>query len=75
MKITDIPFAQPNHERDYRSYKIQFQAPPNVGIFTWKVQLVSDTFIGEDVTRDITVRDIYLISTFHSLILSNVLFS
>ena len=56
MKITDIPFSQPDSDRDYRSYKIQFQAPQAVGSFTWKVHLVSDTFVGEDVARDITLK-------------------
>ncbi|KAF5388148.1 hypothetical protein D9615_000013 [Tricholomella constricta] len=56
MKITDIPLARPDHERGYRSYKIQFQAPQNVGVFTWKVQLVSDTFIGEDCSWDIALK-------------------
>lgn len=56
MKITDIPLAQPDHERDFRSYKIQFQAPPNVGVFTWKVQLISDSFVGEDSSWDITLK-------------------
>ena len=41
FKITDVPFANPHveHQRDYRSYKIQFQAPQNVGMFTWKVYM------------------------------------
>ncbi|KAG6813182.1 hypothetical protein H0H92_013302 [Tricholoma furcatifolium] len=56
MKITDIPLAQPNHERDYRSYKIQFQAPQSVGVFTWKVQVISDSFVQEDASRDITLK-------------------
>jgi len=57
FKITDVPFANPHaeHQRDYRSYKIQFQAPQNVGMFTWKIYLVSDTFVEEDVTKDIIV--------------------
>ena len=55
MKISDVPFSRPNHTRNYRSYKIQFQAPQGVGMFTWKVQLISDTFVGEDVTWDISV--------------------
>jgi len=57
FKITDVPFANlhAEHQRDYRSYKIQFQAPQNVGMFTWKIYLVSDTFVGEDVTKDIIV--------------------
>ncbi|KAG6816910.1 hypothetical protein H0H87_001863 [Tephrocybe sp. NHM501043] len=56
MKITDIPFARPNHERDYRSYKIQFQAPQNVGVFPWRMQLVSDSFVHEDTSRDVILR-------------------
>ncbi|KAG6915041.1 hypothetical protein DXG01_013771 [Tephrocybe rancida] len=56
MKITDIPFGQPNHERDYRSYKIQFQAPQSVGVFTWKVQVISDSFVHEDASHDITLK-------------------
>lgn len=58
MKISEIPYAETgaDKDRDYRSYKIQFQGPPNTGLFTWKVYLVSDTFVGEEVTRDIAVR-------------------
>lgn len=57
FKVTDVPYSDPDaeHERDYRSYKIQFQAPQNTGMFTWKIYLVSDTFVGEEVTRDIVV--------------------
>jgi len=56
MKITDVPFSRPNEDRNYRSYKMQFQAPQNTGLFTWKVYLVSDTFIGEEVTRAVTLK-------------------
>lgn len=61
FKVTDVPYANPDakHERDYRSYKIQFQAPQNTGMFTWKVYLVSDTFVGEEVTKDIIVRILF----------------
>jgi len=55
VKITDIPLSQPDVDRDYRSYKIQFQGPPNTGLFTWKVYIVSDTFVGEEAFTDITV--------------------
>jgi translocation protein SEC63 len=55
MKITDIPFSRPNEERNYRSYKMQFQAPQSTGLFTWKAYLISDTFVGEEVTKDVTV--------------------
>lgn len=58
MKISEIPYAETgaDKDRDYRSYKIQFQGPPNTGLFTWKVYLVSDTFVGEEVTRDIALK-------------------
>ncbi|KAG5645765.1 hypothetical protein DXG03_005302 [Asterophora parasitica] len=56
VKISDIPLTQPGHERDFRSYKVQFQAPPNVGVFTWKAQLISDTFVGEDSSVDIILK-------------------
>lgn len=30
-------------------YKLQFQAPPQVGVYTFQLAFVSDTFVGEDV--------------------------
>ncbi|KAF8655190.1 hypothetical protein AX16_003222 [Volvariella volvacea WC 439] len=56
LKITDVPYSNPKEDRNYRSYKLQFQAPPNVGLFTWKIYIVSDTFVGEEITRDITLK-------------------
>ncbi|PPQ88725.1 hypothetical protein CVT25_009671 [Psilocybe cyanescens] len=56
MKISDIPYSQPGADRDYRAYKIQFQGPPNTGLFTWKVYIVSDTFVGEEVTSEISLK-------------------
>ncbi|KAL4241273.1 hypothetical protein ABKN59_000029 [Abortiporus biennis] len=56
MKITDVPYATPSSPEIYRSYKLQFQAPPNVQVFTWKLYVVSDTFVGEEVTRDVILR-------------------
>ncbi|KAF8632412.1 hypothetical protein AX17_004853 [Amanita inopinata Kibby_2008] len=64
LKISDIPCARLPEanaetallEHDYRSYKIQFQGPPSVGMFTWKVYVISDSFVGEEVTRDITMK-------------------
>lgn len=50
MKVTDIPVGQ-----DYRLYKLQFQGPPQTGSFHWRVHVVSDTFVGEEVSRDIMV--------------------
>lgn len=51
FKISDIPYT----DSDYRMYKTQFQAPPNVGSYTWRVFVVSDTYVGEDTYQDIEV--------------------
>lgn len=56
MKVSDVPYSRPEDERDFRSYKLQFQAPPGTGLFTWKLYLISDTYVGEEITRDISVR-------------------
>jgi len=56
MKISDIPFSNPDQDRNYRSYKLQFQAPQSTGMFTWKIYLVSDTFVGEEISRDIVLK-------------------
>jgi len=56
MKITDVPYADVSQPDVYRSYKLQFQAPPNVTSFPWRVYIVSDTFVGEEVAQEITLR-------------------
>ncbi|KAL0577555.1 secretory subunit, partial [Marasmius crinis-equi] len=58
MKITQVPYANPDAEddKDYRSYKIQFQAPNGTGMFTWKIYLISDTFVGEEVSKTMTLK-------------------
>ncbi|KAF8837100.1 translocation protein sec63 [Paxillus ammoniavirescens] len=56
LKITDVPRSDPSKERNYRCYKLQFQAPPNVGLFTWKVYFVSDTMVGEEMCRGISLK-------------------
>ena len=56
MKITDVPVADPQRGIDYRAYKIQFQAPQNVGLFTWKVVVLSDTFVGDEASRDVVLK-------------------
>ncbi|VDB86774.1 unnamed protein product [Peniophora sp. CBMAI 1063] len=50
QKITDIPFGKS------RAYKLKFNGPPGTGVFPWRIMVVSDTFIGEDVSTDITLR-------------------
>ena len=39
-----------------RSYKIQFQAPQNVGLFPWKVVVISDPFVGDEASRDVVLK-------------------
>lgn len=56
MKVTDVPFVDPTRPRDYRLYKIKFQAPPGTGLFTWRAIIVSDTYIGEDASKDLQLR-------------------
>jgi len=56
MKVTDVPLSRLGADRNYRSYKMQFQAPQSVGLFTWKLYIVSDTFVGEEVTRSINLK-------------------
>ncbi|KAF9268418.1 DnaJ-domain-containing protein [Marasmius fiardii PR-910] len=58
LKIANVPYANPDveNERDYRSYKIQFQAPNSTGLFTWKIYLISDTFVGEEASKTITLQ-------------------
>lgn len=51
LRIVDIPFG--GHGR---RFKMQFQAPPTVGMFTWRVYVVSDTFVGEEVWRDLALK-------------------
>lgn len=51
FKVSDIPFT----DSDYRMYKMQFQAPQHVGPYTWRVFVVSDTYVGDDTYQDITV--------------------
>ncbi|KAG8899569.1 secretory subunit [Tulasnella sp. 403] len=50
IRISDIPFANPSKApNDYRLFKLQFQAPPQIGVYTFQLVFVSDTFVGEDV--------------------------
>ncbi|KAH9037635.1 Sec63 Brl domain-containing protein [Lactarius pseudohatsudake] len=56
MKVTDVPFVDRTRSKDYRLYKIKFQAPPGTGLFTWRVIVVSDTYIGEDAAKDLQLR-------------------
>jgi translocation protein SEC63 len=52
FRVSDVPYT----DSDYRMYKMQFQAPPTVGSYTWRVFVVSDTYVGDDTYQDISVR-------------------
>ncbi|KAJ7132074.1 translocation protein sec63 [Mycena epipterygia] len=56
LKITDVPFRRTGDASDFRAYKIQFQAPQNTGVLTWRVYVVSDSFVGEEATQDIAMK-------------------
>jgi len=56
QKVSDVPFTDSTRARDYRSYKLKFQAPPGTGLFTWRVIVVSDTYIAEDAAKDLQLR-------------------
>ncbi|KAK7450993.1 secretory subunit [Stygiomarasmius scandens] len=57
LKITGVPFSDSSKgDRDYRAYKLQFQAPQGPGMYTWKMHVISDTFVGEEVSKDMTLK-------------------
>lgn len=56
MKITDLPYATEDQPGLYRSYKMQFQAPNQVATFPWKLYIISDTFIGQEIIQDIQLK-------------------
>jgi len=56
MKITELPYATADQPDLYRSYKMQFQAPNQVATFPWKLYIISDTFVGEDIIHDIQLK-------------------
>ncbi|THH10242.1 hypothetical protein EW145_g1464 [Phellinidium pouzarii] len=56
MRITDVPLSDPTKDRNFRAYKLQFQAPQGVAVYTWKLHFVSDTFLGEEIVEDIVLE-------------------
>jgi len=58
-KISDVPLYLPTSTASGpkdRLYKLTFQAPPNVGSLSLQVHFVSDTFVGDDIHRTITLK-------------------
>jgi len=50
IRVSDVPFGVA------RAYKCKFNGPPGLGVFAWRVIVVSDTFIGEDVHQDLALK-------------------
>lgn len=55
LQFSDLPYVDPYKSRNYRTFKLEFQAPQGVGLYTWRIHFISDTFVGEDVSQDLTV--------------------
>jgi translocation protein SEC63 len=49
-KITDVPYS-----KHARAYRLQFQATFGPQTYPWKMFLISDTFVGEEIVRDLPV--------------------
>jgi len=65
IRISEVPYADTTRApKDYRAYKLQFQAPPQVGVYTFQIVFVSDTFVGDDVRMflPLKVEDISALS-------------
>ncbi|KAF7317954.1 J domain-containing protein [Mycena kentingensis (nom. inval.)] len=56
IKVTDVPFRRTGDATDFRAYKIQFQAPNTTGLLTWRIYVVSDSFVGEEAHTDIIMK-------------------
>jgi len=57
MKVGEVPYSDPTRKRNYRLWKTTFQAPPQVGVYSWRIRFVSDTFLGgDDYTRDLQLK-------------------
>ena len=55
IQVSDLPYTDPKKPRDYKTFKLQFQAPQGVGLYTWRIRFVSDTYLEEDIAKDLTV--------------------
>ncbi|KAG8740640.1 secretory subunit [Ceratobasidium sp. 414] len=67
QKFNDIPEAVSGSSglsAKGRLYKLQFQSPPNVGMYAFRAVFVSDTFVGDDLSMDLslTVEDVSALS-------------
>ncbi|CAE6379020.1 unnamed protein product [Rhizoctonia solani] len=71
QKFSDVPEASGSTSgvgAKGRLYKLQFQSPPQVGNYAFRAVFVSDTFVGDDLTMDLsvsclTVEDVSALTT------------
>ncbi|KAF8334977.1 Sec63 Brl domain-containing protein [Cantharellus anzutake] len=57
IRVTDVPYCDvETGSKPDRLYKLQFQAPPDVGSFGFQLHFVSDTFLWDDIRRPITLK-------------------
>ncbi|GJJ07811.1 hypothetical protein Clacol_002016 [Clathrus columnatus] len=56
LQVYDIPLVDSGKPRNYRSFKFQFQAPQGVGLYTWRLRFISDSIVGEEIVRDLTLK-------------------
>jgi hypothetical protein len=63
QKFSDVPEASGSTSgvgAKGRLYKLQFQSPPQVGSYAFRAVFVSDTFVGDDLTMDLSVSCVIL---------------
>ncbi|KAJ1308318.1 hypothetical protein OPQ81_004029 [Rhizoctonia solani] len=68
QKFSDVPEASGPTSgvgAKGRLYKLQFQSPPQVGTYAFRAVFVSDTFVGDDLSMDLslTVEDVSALTT------------
>ncbi|CAE6384928.1 unnamed protein product [Rhizoctonia solani] len=68
QKFSDVPEASGSTSglgAKGRLYKLQFQSPPQVGTYAFRAVFVSDTFVGDDLSIDLslTVEDVSALTT------------
>lgn len=56
-RIADIPMPKADGTpSEPREYSLQFQAPPQPNLYSFVLQLTSDTFVGADITKPIMLK-------------------
>jgi len=57
IRVTDVPYCDPTNDfKADRLYKLQFQAPTQVSSYGFQVHFVSDSFLWDDIRRNVTLE-------------------